>query len=126
MLGAAHAAANPLTTHFGIVHGHAVGLMLPQVVRFNGEDAVARATYKALTDMTGISDSGKSHMANLVERIEMVLRLTQLPRTLALCGVKRAAIPMLAKEAAQQWTAAFNPRPVAQSDFVKLYEAALT
>ena len=37
MLGAAHALANPLTAHFGIAHGQAVGLMLPHVIRFNGE-----------------------------------------------------------------------------------------
>ena len=35
MLGAAHGLANPLTTHYGIVHGQAVGLMLPHVIRFN-------------------------------------------------------------------------------------------
>ena len=28
-----------LTAHFGIVHGQAVGMMLPAVVRFNGQDA---------------------------------------------------------------------------------------
>ncbi|MEY4691253.1 MAG: hypothetical protein RIT19_1578, partial [Verrucomicrobiota bacterium] len=38
MLGAAHSAANPLTAHFGIVHGAAVGLMIPQVIRFNAAD----------------------------------------------------------------------------------------
>ncbi|MBI98515.1 MAG: alcohol dehydrogenase, partial [Verrucomicrobiales bacterium] len=38
MLGAAHSAANPLTAHFDVIHGEAVGLMLPHVVRFNGED----------------------------------------------------------------------------------------
>jgi len=37
MLGAAHALANPLTANFGIVHGEAIALMLPHVVRFNGE-----------------------------------------------------------------------------------------
>ena len=37
MLGAAHALANPLTTHFDVPHGQAVGLMLPHVIRFNGE-----------------------------------------------------------------------------------------
>ena len=37
MLGAAHSAANPLTAHYGIVHGQAVGLMLPHVMRFNAE-----------------------------------------------------------------------------------------
>ena len=35
MLGAAHSAANPLTAHYGIVHGQAVGLMLPAVIAFN-------------------------------------------------------------------------------------------
>src|SRR5216117_2008671 len=35
MLGAAHSAANPLTAHFNLIHGHAVGVMLPHVVRFN-------------------------------------------------------------------------------------------
>ena len=38
MLGAAHAAANPLTARFGVIHGHAVGVMLPAVVRFNARD----------------------------------------------------------------------------------------
>ena len=37
MLGAAHSAANPLTAHFGIIHGQAVGIMLPHVVRFNAQ-----------------------------------------------------------------------------------------
>ena len=36
MLGAAHALANPLTATYGIIHGQAIGLMLPHVVRFNG------------------------------------------------------------------------------------------
>src|SRR5271165_3513758 len=31
MLGAAHSAANPLTAHYGVAHGLAVGLMLPAV-----------------------------------------------------------------------------------------------
>src|SRR3984885_5294915 len=48
MLGAAHAAANPLTAHFGLVHGQAVGMMLPWVVRFNGRDPAARQAYAEL------------------------------------------------------------------------------
>ena len=36
MLGATHALANPLTARYGIVHGQAIGLMLPHVIRFNG------------------------------------------------------------------------------------------
>src|SRR5205085_2668905 len=43
MLGAVHAAANPLTARHGIVHGQAVGIMLPHVVRFNSADPAIRA-----------------------------------------------------------------------------------
>ena len=37
MLGASHALANPLTATYDTAHGQAVGLMLPHVVRFNGQ-----------------------------------------------------------------------------------------
>ena len=48
MLGAAHSAANPLTAHFGIAHGQAVGTMLPHVVRFNADHSEARESYREL------------------------------------------------------------------------------
>ena len=48
MLGAAHAAANPLTATHGLVHGLAVGMMLPAVVRFNAVDESSSATYSDL------------------------------------------------------------------------------
>ena len=37
MLGATHACANPLTAHYGAEHGVAIALLLPHVVRWNGE-----------------------------------------------------------------------------------------
>src|SRR5438445_3607126 len=45
MLGAAHAAANPLTAYCGLVHGKAVGLMLPAVIRFNGGQGISKKIY---------------------------------------------------------------------------------
>src|SRR5438552_3405923 len=39
MLGACHACANPLTAHYGLTHGIAIGIMLPHVIRFNAEAA---------------------------------------------------------------------------------------
>jgi len=48
-----------------------------------------------------------------------------LPRPLADCGVKPQDIPLLAREAASQWTAQFNPRPVVASDFEMIYTEAL-
>ena len=129
MLGAAHAAANPLTAHFGVTHGHAVGLMLPHVVRFNArEPAVARA-YAEVACAAQLAQPAKAPEAaaeHLVRRLESLLDLAGLARALGHCGVKPEDIPRLAEEAARQWTAQFNPRPVTASDFQYLYTAALT
>jgi len=114
MLGAAHAAANPLTAQYKVPHGQAIGLMLPQVVRFNAREAQAAALYASL-----LPDADQ-----LAQGLEALRRLAGMPCSLAECGIKRAAIPALASEAVRQWTAAFNPRPMVRADFIKLYEAA--
>ncbi len=127
MLGAVHAVANPLTAHYGIVHGQAVGMMLPVVVRFNGQDAAARRAYAELASAPEIacaSDGHKPALEALIARLESLLNLAQMPRSLADCGVKPSQIKILAAEAARQWTAGFNPRMVTEKDFAKLYEAA--
>jgi alcohol dehydrogenase len=127
MLGAAHAAANPLTARFDIVHGHAVGLMLPHVVRFNAESAPIRALYADLAveaGLAGRSDSPECALERLLKRLEDLLGFVGLARTLAELGVGDDAIPALAAEAAKQWTAGFNPRPIGEKEFVGLYEAA--
>jgi alcohol dehydrogenase len=115
MLGAAHAAANPLSAHFNIVHGQAIGLMLPHVLRFNGRNPAAARLYASL-------DS--SNAEQLAEKLESLLDLAGMPRSLSQCGVKHSSIPVLAREAARQWTAGFNPRPVVAADFARLFEAA--
>ena len=44
MLGVCHSCANPLTAHYGLTHGVAIGLMLPHVIRFNAPVAGALCT----------------------------------------------------------------------------------
>jgi alcohol dehydrogenase len=120
MLGAAHAAANPLTARLGTTHGHAVGLMLPHVVRYNAEDPAARAAYAELAIQC--APGGE---ADLVEAL--AARLSALVATAFGETVLRAsADPLeLAREAAAQWTAQFNPRPVGAEEFAGLYREVL-
>jgi alcohol dehydrogenase len=115
MLGAAHAAANPLTAHFRIVHGQAVGMMLPAVVRFNAEQPEAARLYQTLQG---------GEIGRLFLRLEWLLNLAGMPRSLGDCQIEPTAISKLAAEAAKQWTANFNPRPMTEADFVRLYQAA--
>lgn len=128
MLGAAHSAANPLTAHYDIVHGLAVGMMLPHVIRFNAEDPTARRAYAELAsapELACVSEGEDYATEVLVRHIESLLDLAQFPRSLAECGLKKSDISKLADEAAAQWTAKFNPRAITSADFRALYSAAL-
>src|SRR5579864_8396250 len=55
MLGAAHACANPLSAHYGLTHGIAVGVLLPHVVRFNAVSV--GHLYAELVECAGRSSS---------------------------------------------------------------------
>jgi alcohol dehydrogenase len=127
MLGAAHSAANPLTAHFNVVHGEAVGVMLPGVVRFNSAEPAALQAYGELATFAGIASSEVTPSAaveSLIARLNLLLNLAGMARSLVQCGVEPGRIKILAAEAAKQWTAGFNPRAIAEEDFVALYEAA--
>ena len=128
MLGAAHSAANPLTAHFDVIHGQAVGIMLPHVIRFNAENEVARRGYAELAsapEIACVSDGLEEAVEALVKEMESLLEVARMPTSLGDCGVQRKDLPMLAAEAAKQWTAHFNPRTVLEKDFLGLYETAL-
>ena len=120
MLGAAHAAANPLTARYGIVHGQAVGLMLPAVVAFNARDPEAQMRYHELA-----AEADLGPIEELIEELETILDAAGMKSGLAKFGIKSADYAQLAKEAAQQWTATFNPRPIGAEDFERLYEEVL-
>ena len=128
MLGAAHSAANPLTAHYGIPHGQAVGLMLPHVVRFNAQDPVAAHAYAEMAHAAHLTHAGDSTQAAvecLAETLRRLLNQAGLACSLKSSAVKREQLPQLAQEAARQWTAQFNPRTVAAAEFEQLYAAAL-
>jgi len=123
MLGVCHSCANPLTAHYGVTHGLAIGIMLPYVMRFNAK--TVDAEYGALIEETGLRNGVAGGAGEvLAERITQLMRLAQLPTRLSDCGVSRGILPVLAEEANQQWTARFNPRPVTEGDIQGLYEAA--
>lgn len=113
MLGAAHACANPLTARYGVTHGVAVALMLPHVIRFNS--TVAGDAYRELYPD-----------GDLADRITTLKQIGNLPNRLREYPIQYAIgttdIPTVAKEAATQWTAQFNPRSLNIRDFMKLYE----
>ncbi len=124
MLGATHALANPLSAHFQVTHGVAIAVMLPHVIRFNGESAAK--LYGDLAADAGLCSTGDPRAADLVaSHLAALARAAGLPGRLTECGVQESAILQMAAEAAQQWTGKFNPRAVDEVSLRQLYAGAL-
>jgi alcohol dehydrogenase len=121
MLGAAHACANPLTARYGTMHGVAIAVMLPHVVRWNGEKVGGR--YADLLRASG-RHAGGDAATRLADRLDVLARAGGLPRTLQELGVARDDLAALAVDAATQWTGTCNPRPFDAAAAQVLYERA--
>lgn len=125
MLGATHALANPLTAHYGITHGLAIGIMLPHVVRYNS--TVSGADYGRLAADVGLCAADDPGAAECLSGfIRRLVRDSGLPGSLDECQVKGADLKLLAAEAAEQWTGKFNPRPVDAGTLEELYRCAVS
>src|SRR5215470_15670256 len=118
MLGATHACANPLTKNYGVAHGAAISVMLPHVVRWNTD--VVRKSYEELANWAGLTSA-----EDLARRLEDLASFGMLPRSLSALDIPKTALPMLAEEAAKQWTGGFNPRDWSVEGAMEVYEAAL-
>ena len=122
MLGAAHACANPLTARYRLAHGLALAILLPHVVRWNGE--VAGSRYAALRGSPRRRSKDVDAAETLAVSLEDFARAAAVPAKLSDAGVAREALPELADLAAQQWTGTFNPRPFDAAGALQIYDAA--
>lgn len=127
MLGAAHAAANPLTAQFNVIHGTAVGMMLPHVMRRNATLEAVSTAYADLAKtchLTTSEDMSKG-AESLIHGVECLLKEAGIPNRLPEQGVRVENLQALASSAAQQWTGRFNPVPLGEEDFLTLYQQAM-
>jgi alcohol dehydrogenase class IV len=110
MLGATHACASPLTTHYDIPHGVAIALLLAEVVEWNR--AVAGRQYDEL------------NAGDLARRLRELAEIAELPASLRDASVPQEALPRLAEEAGAQWTGRFNPRHFDAAGALEIYQCA--
>ena len=113
MLGATHACANPLTARYGTTHGEAIAILLPHVVRWNS--GVAGDLYAALGDMPADA---------LAARLDQLATAGGLPKRLRDAGASIEDLPDLARDAGEQWTGTFNPRPFDSAGASEVYTCA--
>ncbi len=131
-LGACHSLAHQLSSFTNLHHGAAIALMLPHQMAFSLSGALER--YGDIGEALGGVDD-RAMMAAGHDREEWADRTVTavhelisdigLPARLRDVGVTMEMIPPMAKNAYQldgNWPT--NPRPVSESDFINLYQAA--
>ena len=124
MLGATHALANPLTAHYGIVHGQAIATMLPHVIRFNAESMeqdYSQLASLAAENAPSISNHDSEQLAGFISDL---VQQAGLALDLSSQGVEVDKLEQLAADADKQWTKQFNPRTVESEDLLTLYQQA--
>ena len=125
-VAAVHALAYPIGGHYKVPHGLSNALVLPHVLRFNAE--VAPQAYADLLPhvFPEVSAEGVDDAAmKFVEGMAALSRACGLQQNLRDMGVKKEALPMLARDAMNQTRLLVNnPRPVDEAAALKIYEAA--
>jgi len=118
---AVHAFAYPLGGMFHVAHGLANSLMLPVILRFNAVSARERfQPIGRLMSQGGTADT-------VVQRVEELLGILQLPRNLAAVGIPADALEPMA-QAVVQITRLLNnnPRKVTLQDARAIYREAFS
>jgi len=126
-VGVNHALAHAVGAHFHLSHGRANGIFLPHVMRYNaaiptkfmpapGYSAyVAPEKYAQLAWIVGLGGHSESERRErLFHRVDELLDVVGIPRSLAAAGVKEsefeAALPELARAAFEDPSLRTNPR----------------
>ena len=124
-LGIVHSMAHSLGAFFDTPHGIANALLLPHVLRFNGEVCpdLFRNMGKAFgLNMKGLSD--KEAVEEVVEAVQELSRRLGVPQHLRDIGIPEEMLLALAEQAINDPCTPGNPRDVTVDDIHNIYKEA--
>ena len=124
-LGIVHSMAHSLGAFFDTPHGLANAIMLPHVLKFNGEVCpdLFRNMGRALNlDMENLTD--EEAVDRVVEAVKELSQKLRIPQTLREVGIPEEMIPALANQAINDPCTPGNPRDVTVDDLIALYKEA--
>lgn len=124
-LGIVHSMAHQLGAVYDTPHGVANALLLPYVVRYNGE--VCEQKYREILEVLNVNtkELNKEQVIEaLVTKIFELSKIVGIPEKLRDINVKEEDIPMLAKKAFDDICTGGNPRNTNVEEIIKLYNEA--
>ena len=124
-LGIVHSMAHQLGAVYDTPHGLANAVLLPYVMRYNGEVCPDRFVDMGRAfglDMNGVT--GMDAVMKVVNAIQELNQKLSIPAHLKEVGVKEEDIPMLSEKAMNDVCTGGNPRETSVADIEKIYREA--
>lgn len=124
-LGIVHSMAHSLGAYFDTPHGVANALLLPHILKFNGQ--VCPELFRNMgnafgLDMTNTTD--EEAVDKVVNAVKELSRKLHIPQTLKEIGIPEEMLPTLADQALKDVCTGGNPREVTKEDILALYKEA--
>lgn len=118
-----HSMSRPLGAYFGVPHGLANAILLPEVMKFNVTACPEK--FADIADAMGEKTSGlplREASKLAVKAVSELYAETGLPTRLKELGVTRETIPQLASDAIKSGSTLNNPRTPSIDEIIKIYE----
>lgn len=125
-LGIVHSMAHQLGAVYDTPHGIANAILLPTVMRFNGEVCYERFRDILIKLGYDVKNSSKEEVIDIfVNKIKELSAAVGVTQTVSEVGGKEEDLEMLADKAMVDPCKPGNPREVTKEDFIKLYREAM-
>ena len=128
-LGIVHSMAHQLGAVYDTPHGIANAMLLPTVMRFNGEDPATAQRFREILINIGRPDAEYLNDQDVINTF--VWMITELSKSVGITttikdyGAKEEDFEMLAQKAMNDPCKPGNPRDVSKEDFIKLFKLAM-
>ena len=128
-LGIVHSMAHQLGAVYDTPHGIANAMLLPTVMRFNGEEPATAQRFREILCEIGRPDAKNLNDQDVINTfVWMISELSKavgITTTIKDYGAKEEDFEMLAEKAMQDPCKPGNPREVTKEQFIELYRRAM-
>ena len=125
-LGIVHSMAHQLGAVYDTPHGLANAILLPTVMRFNGEVCYERFRDILIALGVDVKDMNKEQVIDkFVEMIQELSKKVGITQTVKDTGCKEEDFEMLAQKAMNDACRPGNPRETTKEDFIELFKKAM-
>ena len=128
-LGIVHSMAHQLGAVYDTPHGIANAMLLPTVMRFNGEDPATAQRFREILCEIGRPDAANLNDQDVINTF--VWMISELGKSVGITttikdyGAKEEDFEMLAEKAMEDPCKPGNPREVTKEDFIELFRKAM-